>query len=982
MSKTFEQLKPVITALDERLDKNVSDLKSALTDTTGNTYIPLVANKFINLSGSSVAMSDGVPQYSAGATAFSCGMMRCSGGDQFTVNGTGGGQPRLWGFVDSSGTILSVELALVSRTGKIVTAPTDSAWIIVHTNDGRLSYKNILLIKLVDDLENHADIIDRRIIDLEDEIGDCYDSTGYRRYYPKKGKKIDITEDDNITPEYVVDYTAVPWCAVCVPASEGDIFTISGRGGSLPLYGFSASDGSLLTASASYILAQKAVVKAPAGTAYFAYSGYTAYNNVDVNILIEKGIPSKKQLETVFGLINPESVNIKNDGITAFEYVDKITYTGSSYIDISGAKVAMENAAPKMTSNANWKCALIEAHESYPYIVNGTGGSQTRLWGFISADGTVIDKANANAKAENLVIKAPAGTKWLILHDQTASTAESYIGYKTLFTMHDSMPENYELGQIGISNGKNAESNTRARTFGYYKVSDILNVVCNDGASFSLRYYDNDKVYLGYSNWATDFATTISEKPAGTFFIRFCARLANDATITDVSVMANKVEIHTAKPMLEYLEDGIVYDYPVADSNTGNVSIRAAKEHTYIGTPPIIEYYLLAEPGTNRFYVSKDLRTKDYLLTFNGNADQYSCGITMNGDVIFVYDATSINKTAARSDSANRKNPYVFLASEKWKIQHEVDFGNSLKPCGWLSNYGYRVLPDGTILFCEYTRPNLETANVWKLTGNPLNPENWNSVLQKVVSEDPNNGFKHFHTMQYDHVADNVYMSSGDVAGGTTPDATVGAILFLSEDYGDTWNVLLDDSSRQVYIRSLNYIFTEDYIYSASDTFDTVHYLYRTHRDANGIMDVNNVDNLVEIPRYDTLSVYTICYMPEIEAMLLLERCDGGGSVTAPIRAIDLAEETIHTVGTMVSATGSTGLQIGFRTRYAEPYPNNCEVPVGFGLAGQSQGTYLNYMAFMGNKNGLANERINNLFLKLYRKRDGSLALKIETRYI
>lgn len=121
----------------------LTDLKNAMTGITGNTAIPMIPNKYINLSGSSVTMSGGVPQISGNSsTGYSVGYMACSAGDEFCINGTGGQATRLWGFINSSGTILYVAGELVTQNGYLIKAPENSAYIIVHTNDGRLSFRN------------------------------------------------------------------------------------------------------------------------------------------------------------------------------------------------------------------------------------------------------------------------------------------------------------------------------------------------------------------------------------------------------------------------------------------------------------------------------------------------------------------------------------------------------------------------------------------------------------------------------------------------------------------------------------------------------------------------------------------------------------------------------------------------------------------------------------------------------------------------
>lgn len=109
---------------------------------TGAMPIRLVPGKYIALNGSSVTMSDGVPAISGNSSAgYAVGVMACAEGDVFFINGHGGTSTRLWGFISDSGEVLEVESASATRNNLMVTAPADAAWIIIHTNDRRVSYK-------------------------------------------------------------------------------------------------------------------------------------------------------------------------------------------------------------------------------------------------------------------------------------------------------------------------------------------------------------------------------------------------------------------------------------------------------------------------------------------------------------------------------------------------------------------------------------------------------------------------------------------------------------------------------------------------------------------------------------------------------------------------------------------------------------------------------------------------------------------------
>ena len=97
--------------------------------------------QYIGLSGTSVTMSGGEPSITGASVGYDCDYAACSAGDVFTINGVGGSGTQLWAFVSSDGTILSKSGANVTGDNEIITAPTNAAFLITHTNNGSTSYK-------------------------------------------------------------------------------------------------------------------------------------------------------------------------------------------------------------------------------------------------------------------------------------------------------------------------------------------------------------------------------------------------------------------------------------------------------------------------------------------------------------------------------------------------------------------------------------------------------------------------------------------------------------------------------------------------------------------------------------------------------------------------------------------------------------------------------------------------------------------------
>lgn len=418
------------------------------------------------------------------------------------------------------------------------------------------------------------------------------------------------------------------------------------------------------------------------------------------------------------------------------------------------------------------------------------------------------------------------------------------------------------------------------------------------------------------------------------------------------------------KPSIKMLTDS---------KSSPNLTIRCAKEKTYNdGTPPKIEWYLLEDVNTEIFYKSKDFSNIERLFCWDNDFSSldYSFGITKDNDIIAVFKTESLDDLSTHDDS-RRKNPFVFDAKNNYACI-EVNISDKIKPSGWLSNTGYRVLPDGTILFCEYTRPSVATTNVWRIDSNSdiKNPSNWIVVKSFNLSGDLYSGLKHCHMIMYDHYAGITYLSTGD--------DDIGSQVWHSKDGGITWTQTRDASEK--YCRMLNYVFLEDYIYWSSDTaVKNYHYIFKAPRKEDGVIDYDNVIDLQLIPYIDThVATYGVSYLKDLNLLQLIERVDGTGNATEmPIRGYDLATNSLVTLGVIKSVDG-VGHNLGFRTEYTEWYPNDGIIKFGFG------GKYTWNSAINCNK-GFGNVAsytekccVNNLTMKPF-KNDNKFGVKFDT---
>lgn len=636
----------------------------------------------------------------------------------------------------------------------------------------------------------------------------------------------------------------------------------------------------------------------------------------------------------------------------------------------------------------NYKISVNEGYYSYRFYDGNDHTTSSTDW--LSSDTWAYKTADANAIKFRLVYKNATDS---ITNAALANSNVSVLGVVSPFSeiRPNVIPTlNWELGHIDPS-GRETSVNNRIRTKERLLFNVQSTITISSGVKYVILTWDEYGNFQKGSGWLTaggdvQMVYKNAITPTGNeYYFRLAMAYSDDSNIADVDALASDLSISQTYTVTDInnaslkntkaIENLTTDKIRINQTGLGNVSIRCAKEHSYVdGSDPQIEFFVLEEPITHKFYMSKDLKTKEYMFTFVGEAHKYSFGVLQNGDVIACLDADGIGTNT--KDDANRQNPYVFLASENWEIQHEIDFGSSLKPCGWLENCGFKVLADGSAIFCEYTRLTTETANAWRLSGDPTNKNNW-TVTQSftITTTDNSDNFKHCHMVMQDFYTGICYLATGD--------SDKGAMLFASTNNGQSWTQLLSPDSSlhdheegfaggsEKYCRMLSMTFTKDYIYWASDTaVDVSHYLFRAERDANGILDYSTVTDYVHIPKLNNAATYGTAYIPELNAILLLDRTDAD-ELEMPVRMVTLSDGSLHTLGKLYSALGNTGANLGFRTRFSEWYPYNGLVRVGYDFRMLSHNNATNQNKGFGNEghtstgNGTLN--INNLFLQIYK---------------
>lgn len=228
-----------------------NDLKSQMTDITGNTAIPVdYVNKYIDTSGNTVDITN-IHNTTSGNRL---SIVSCSAGDVFTINARGADQGRAYAFVSSNGTNLERASASATVNGTLI-APEESAYLIINNRDGdRISYYGKLL--------KYKAVEAREVIDEFTSIMDLNNMTESVTLYPTQGYIRESKGDVVPTNGYFVYYFTVPveglfWFST-IPANG--VFTSCGicrdTFGTGIIHFFSNSRGNLPT-EASKVVVQK-----------------------------------------------------------------------------------------------------------------------------------------------------------------------------------------------------------------------------------------------------------------------------------------------------------------------------------------------------------------------------------------------------------------------------------------------------------------------------------------------------------------------------------------------------------------------------------------------------------------------------------------------------------------------------------------------------------------------------------------------------
>ena len=193
----------------------------------------------------------------------------------------------------------------------------------------------------------------------------------------------------------------------------------------------------------------------------------------------------------------------------------------------------------------------------------------------------------------------------------------------------------------------------------------------------------------------------------------------------------------------------------------------------------------------------------------------------------------------------------------------------ALNPMAWLYNSGVDFIIDENnvehCIFAEYSgSPTDGTVyNVWRGTYPYTSQSDWEIVMTQSYP-----GIMHFHQVRRDPWSNVLYLTCGDNDGQNK--------WWYSVDYGATWTLLVSDNvagwGNQI-LRTINFIFTSDYIYWAIDHGENTHALYKIQRNSqNNIIDLSTKAKVTDLDGLKATN--SLCYVETPNGLFMYDRVD------------------------------------------------------------------------------------------------------------
>lgn len=528
------------------------------------------------------------------------------------------------------------------------------------------------------------------------------------------------------------------------------------------------------------------------------------------------------------------------------------------------------------------------------------------------------------------------------------------------------LPVKMEIGNYSTGNGGQIPNAAVARAVGMYQNDNKLYINIPSIYTYGVRYFDANKKMVRSTGWLTGSGIIITRAEARYVYFSVKKSDGSDMTETDLKTIENNISVlyigqfkNENKYRVELTSPVLIQN--IDDNLPDSLTLCSVKFKNEQNKHPVpVGYLFRNNKDPFVFYWSSDGKTVKELFRWNKSVTdtgsrsphEYAIDVTYEGDIICVYHG---DMAYNQGITPYRQNPIVYPHND-YEHPVMVDFGNDPAPTAWLQNTGVHV-ESGNVYIAEYTRFGHAYSYVWKVTSPYTAKANW-SIIKSFQVSGNQQGFKHCHNIDRDPYSGILYLTTGDVPP-TDPQYVGTPGIYYSTDNGASWTTLLEGSEK--YCRQLNFIWTEDYIYWASDTSDAYeHWFIRAKRNNNGVIDINSIEDLFMF--ITGAATYNICYCETPKGILCLDRYDGVGVQPLNVHFWNIDKEKLYIIDIIKPmGSGFTGFRVEAMSHY--PSANEAGFLCGFGCCQNNNKMTGNKYSGAQNSTGYAPSASDNIGL-------------------
>ena len=285
-------------------------------------------------------------------------------------------------------------------------------------------------------------------------------------------------------------------------------------------------------------------------------------------------------------------------------------------IDLSG-NIGTTIPSPSATSGT-WKYYKYPVTAGDIVVVNGTGGSSARLWGFVDNNDKLLDAASGAVTGTNLILVAPANAAYVVINDNSGSVSYYMPKDSAFFDIRELGAEKidvalgknlFDANSTDFVAGKYFNSSGAIAVGEPYAISDYIAIEESTNYTFSKEdgNYAGGSGYMCFYNAyyqpvGSPVANLHFTTPEGAAFVRLSVYKP-----TYANVMLNKGTIRGQyKPYSVNGKDLVGYGSEIWDSKVGLAQARVIEASLADGgTISIPDYPFFAKWGDNLVFFGK-----------------------------------------------------------------------------------------------------------------------------------------------------------------------------------------------------------------------------------------------------------------------------------------------------------------------------------------------------------------------------------------